>query len=260
MMSAMTTPFAPLAPAASLDHLERAVAAFDGVLAHGDLDAPVPSCPGWSLLDLTHHLGGVHRWATAAVVEKRPLDDDEIVFPDASGIRAWFLDGATTLVRTLRATPPETECWAFGPKPRTAAFWFRRQPLETVVHAWDAVGSLGTPGHLVPADLALDGIDEVRHMFYPRQVRLERIPPLARSLAVAPDDAPGDGVRWLFPAGDPLAPDAGTADAEPEAVVSGSAEDLYLLLWGRFTLDDPRFTVTGDAAAARAVLTTGLTP
>jgi uncharacterized protein (TIGR03083 family) len=254
-MAAMTTPFVPLTPAASLEHLEPAVAAFDGVLARGDLDAPVPSCPGWSLLDLTYHLGGVHRWATAAVVEKRPLDDDEIPMPDASGVRDWFLEGAATLVRTLRATPPETECWAFGPKPRTAAFWHRRQPLETVVHAWDAAGTQEAPGLRIATDLALDGIDEVRHMFYPRQVRLQRIPPLARSLAVDPDDA---DTRWLFPAGDPLAPDAG--DAEPEAVVSGSAEDLYLLLWGRFTIDDPRFTVTGDAAAARAVLSPGLTP
>jgi uncharacterized protein (TIGR03083 family) len=257
-MATMTSAFEPLTPAASLEYLEPAVAAFDGVLARGDLDAPVPSCPGWSLLDLTHHLGGVHRWATAAIVEKRSMNDDEIVFPDASGIRAWFLDGATTLVRTLRATRPETECWAFGPKPRTAAFWFRRQPLETVVHAWDAVGTQGAPGHLIPTELALDGIDEVRHMMFPRQVRLHRIPPLSRSLSIAPDDA---GARWLFPAGDPLAAsDGGTDDTTPEAVVGGSAEDLYLLLWGRYTVDDPRFTVTGDAAAARAVLAAGLTP
>jgi uncharacterized protein (TIGR03083 family) len=251
----MTAPFEPLTPAASLEYLEQAVAAFDGVLADGDLDAPVPSCPGWTLLDLTHHLGGVHRWATAAVVEKRSMNDDEIPMPDAFGARAWFLDGATTLVRTLRATPPETECWSFGPKPRRAAFWFRRQPLETAVHAWDAAGSQGVPSHPFATELALDGIDEVRHLMFPRQLRLGRIPPLRRSLAVAPD---GTTVRWLFPAGDPAA--AGADEATPDAVVSGPAEDLYLLLWGRFTVDDPRFAVTGDAEAARAVLTAGITP
>jgi len=251
----MTMPFVPLTPAASLEHLEHAVAAFDAVLADGDLDSPVPACPGWTLLDLTHHLGGVHRWATGAVVEKRSMNDDEIVFPDGFGIRAWFLDGATTLVRTLRATPPETECWSFGPKPRTAAFWFRRQPLETAVHAWDAAGSQGAPGHPFPLELALDGIDEVRHFMFPRQLRLNRIPPLTRSVALAPDEA---AARWLFPVGDPAAP--GADDQVPEAVVSGAAEDLYLLLWGRFTVDDPRFTVTGDAEAARTVLAAGLTP
>jgi hypothetical protein len=52
----------------------------------------------------------------------------------------------------------------------------------------------------------------------------------------------------------------GAAGAEPDAGVSGPAEVLNLLLWGRVTADDERLTVTGDAAAARAVLTAGLTP
>ena len=31
------------------------------------LDAPVPTCPGWTVNDLVLHIGEVHRWATAAV-------------------------------------------------------------------------------------------------------------------------------------------------------------------------------------------------
>jgi uncharacterized protein (TIGR03083 family) len=243
--------FAPLTPAASLEHLEQAVSAYDAVLAAGDLAAPVPSCPGWTLLDLTHHLGGVHRWAATAVTEKRSMNDDEIVIPDDAGTRAWFLDGATALVDVLRATPPETECWAFGPKPRVAAFWFRRQPLETAVHAWDAAGSQGLAPRPFDAALALDGIDEVRHMFFPRQLHLGRIEPLARSLAIAPDETT---TRWVFPAGD------GDDDAAPEAVVGGPADVLYLLLWGRLTLDDPRIRTEGDADAARTVLAARITP
>jgi uncharacterized protein (TIGR03083 family) len=252
-MSAMTDDaFVPLTPAASLAHLEQAVSAFDSVLADGDLDAPVPSCPGWTLLDLAHHLGGIHRWAATAITEQRSMNDDELVLPEAHGTRAWYLDGATTLVNTLRATPPETECWAFGPKPRTAAFWYRRQPLETAVHAWDAAGSQGLELEPLDADLALDGIDEVRHMFFPRQLRLERIRPLTRSLGVAPDET---STRWVFPAG-PL----DRADAEPETVVGGPADLLYLMLWGRVDADDPRLRITGDPGAAHAVLAAGITP
>jgi uncharacterized protein (TIGR03083 family) len=247
------TAFTPLPPDVSLAHLERAVTAFDALLATGDLDAPVPSCPGWTLLDLTHHLGGVHRWATAAITEQRSMNDDEIVLPDPAGTRSWFLDGATGLVRVLRETPPETECWAFGPKPRTAAFWFRRQPLETAVHTWDAAGSQGVTLEPIDAALALDGIDEVRHMFFPRQLRLKRIPPLAHSLAVAPD---GTAARWVFPAGEAAGEPADAA----EAVVSGPADVLYLLLWGRLGIDDPRVRVEGDAAVAGAVLAAGITP
>jgi uncharacterized protein (TIGR03083 family) len=251
IMATMTADaFAPLTPAASLAHLEQAVSAFDAVLAAGDFAAPVPSCPGWTLLDLTHHVGGVHRWAAAAITEKRAMNDDEIVIPDTAGTRAWFLDGATALVNVLRTTPPETECWAFGPKPRLAAFWFRRQPLETAVHAWDAAGSQGLEPHPFDIALALDGIDEVRHMFFPRQIHLGRIEPLTRSLAIAPDET---STSWVFPAGD-------SPDAAPEAVVSGPADVLYLLLWGRVTLDDPRVRVAGDEEAAGAVLAARITP
>jgi uncharacterized protein (TIGR03083 family) len=185
------------------------------------------------------------------------MNDDEIVLPDRGGTRSWFLDGATGLVRVLRETPPETEVWAFGPRPRTAAFWFRRQPLETAVHTWDAAGALGASIDPIDAALALDGIDEVRHMFFPRQVRLKRIEPLARSLAIAPAEIT---TRWLFPAGDPEAPGTASGTAEPDAVVHGSAEALYLLLWGRIRPDDARVRVEGDAAAAATVLAAGITP
>jgi uncharacterized protein (TIGR03083 family) len=241
----VTSAFAPLAPDVSLAYLEQSVTAYDALLARGDLDAPVPSCPGWTLLDLTHHLGGVHRWATTAITEQRSMNDDEIVIPDPGGTRSWFLDGATGLVRVLRATAPESACWGFGPKPRTAAFWFRRQPLETAVHTWDAAGSQGVALDAFDAALALDGIDEVRHMFYPRQLHLKRIEPVARTLAIAPEST---STRWVF------------GDGEPEAVVSGPAGALYLLLWGRIGTADERVRVEGDAAAATAVLAAGITP
>ena len=58
-----------LAALTYLAHLERAAADVAGRLESGDLDAPVPGCPGWTLTDLAHHLGGIHRWARTAVVE-----------------------------------------------------------------------------------------------------------------------------------------------------------------------------------------------
>ena len=57
------------------------------VARDAELDAPVPSCPGWSLRDLVVHLGGVDQWATHAVVEGTPTSDqkpsaDEVVGGD----------------------------------------------------------------------------------------------------------------------------------------------------------------------------------
>jgi len=106
------------------------------------------------------------------------------------------------------------------------------------------------------ADLARDGIDEVARLFFPRQVRLGRIAPLTRSLLVQPD---GAATGHLL-AGDGLDPRAAAARGPAEATVSGPAEALYLLLWGRTGLDDARLRLDGDPGAARAVLGTAIVP
>jgi uncharacterized protein (TIGR03083 family) len=238
----------PLTPADYLPHLEKAAADVAAVLETGDLDAPVHACVPWRLTDLAHHLGGVHRWARAAVVGD-PLDPAPADAPiERTAQVAWFREGADTLLATLRDTDPDTPCWTHVP-PHTAAFWFRRQAHETAVHAGDAAASQGTDHHY-GATLALDGIDEVVGSFFPRGVRIGRTPPLTHALAIAPSE----GGRWV------LAGDGGTPPDAADATVSGSAEALLLLLWHRTTLDDARLTVTGDRRAADAVLAAALTP
>jgi hypothetical protein len=48
------------------------------VASSTDPGAPVPTCPDWSLRDLVHHVGGVHRWATGFVrgAGRQPPDGD----------------------------------------------------------------------------------------------------------------------------------------------------------------------------------------
>jgi uncharacterized protein (TIGR03083 family) len=233
-----------LAPLTYLAHLERAAGDVAGRLESGDLDAPVPGCPGWTLTDLAHHLGGIHRWARIAVVEG-PSDERTVDAPsDGAALVDWFRAGASALTETLRATDPATPCWTFGPRPRSAAFWFRRQAHETVLHAHDAAASQGAAAPLDP-ELALDGVDEVVTMFFPRQRRLGRTAPLPAALGLTSTE----GGRWVL-----------GRDGDPDATVSGPAEALLLLLWHRIGLDDPRLAVSGSRAAADAVLAGALTP
>jgi hypothetical protein len=49
-------------------------------------------------------------------------------------------------------------------------------------------------------------------------------------------------------------------EASPSVTVSGPAEALALLLWGRATPADDRLTVDGDAAALDDALSRRLTP
>lgn len=238
--------FTPLTPDDHLARLGRASDAFAARLRTGDLDARVPACPGWSLTDLGRHLGGVHRWARTAVAESRsgqktfddaPVERDQLV--------DWFRAGAGSLIDTLRSAGPAAPCWTIAAEPHIAGFWFRRQAHETVLHAHDA----GVTGLMDPA-FALDGIDEVVTVMFPRQVRLGRTAPLPAALALAPDE----GGRWVL-AGDGTGP-----DPVPDATVSGPAEAVLLLLWHRTDLDDPRLTVSGSRAAADTVLAEALTP
>jgi uncharacterized protein (TIGR03083 family) len=238
-------------PGHALAELEQAVADVVDLLAEAELDLPVPSCPGWMVADLAAHLGETHLWAEHAVRVGDP-DAPEPSPPrhDRIALRAWYAESAEALLATLRANDPDTACWTFGPRPRTARFWFRRQAHEAAMHRWDLAAAVGRDvGY--PSSLAADGVDEVVTMFFPRQVRLQRMAPLQKSLAVR---AEGLGRRVL--AGDGTGAGGGPADAE----VSGSAEVLVLLLWGRLALDDPRIQLTGDRAAAAAVLSAGIVP
>jgi uncharacterized protein (TIGR03083 family) len=226
--------------------LEADAEAFAALVRSGDPDRPVRSCPGWTLRDLARHLGGIHRWATQAIRTGAPGQQPSGP-EDRGALTDWFVEGATLLLETLRATDPDAPAWTFGPHPRTASFWSRRQAQETAVHLWDARKSQGLPSPL-DADLAADGVDEVATVFFPRQVRLGRIPPLGRGVRLLLDDGPSSLL-----AGDGTDPDAPAA-----ATLAGPADRLLLALWGRAGVDGLR--VTGDPGAVQDLLAAGITP
>lgn len=247
--------YAALSHADALAHLAQRQSVFADLLSTAALDAPVPTCPGWTVTTLAHHLGAVHRWAAGAVREGRPVDREEAGPTGREALLGWYREGADEVTALLTATDEAAEVWSFGPKPRTARFWSRRQAHETAMHAEDLGLVAGTLPAL-PADLALDGVDEVVTVFFPRQVHLQRTPPLDRSLALAPD---GAGARWVLAAGGVAPEDVPDADA----TLAGPAQVLVRLLWQRVTLDEALaagVSLDGDEAAARSVLAARLTP
>src|SRR5579859_3729716 len=106
-------------------------------------DTPIPTCPGWTMRDLVRHTGGVHRWATAHVVDRllHPIDGLDPVVPvqpDDAVLVEWFVAGHAALVQALRTADPDLVCWTFLPAPSPLAFWARRQAHETAIHRVDA--------------------------------------------------------------------------------------------------------------------------
>ena len=230
---------------AYLETLDRDAQAFGELLRHSDLSHPVPDCPGWDFGDLARHLSGIHRWAIGAIVSGAP--GDEPVGPvDRDELVAWLDSGAAQLLDLLRTTDPLTPAWTFGPKPRLVEFWLRRQPHETSVHLGDARRALGVAAPVDPA-FAADGVDEVVTVLIPRQVRLERIPPLPHALHLELTDTE---TSYVLRSEDD--------QSDPAASVRGTAHEVLLALWRRKPVED--LTIEGDAASARAVFALALTP
>jgi len=193
-------------------------AALIAAVEQGPPDSPVAACPGWDLVALASHIGTTWRWATQILNERLSspgqYDQPQALAPDQAV--GWLQEGLVPLLDAVRSCPPDTPVWGFGPPPRVAAFWARRQAMETVIHRVDAELAIGRPAR-VEASLAADGVGEFVDVMLPR-LYYKQPPPAGRFVVTATDT----GDSWSL--GDP-AGEAGT--------LSGPAEDLLLELWQR---------------------------
>ncbi|MFJ5969537.1 maleylpyruvate isomerase family mycothiol-dependent enzyme [Streptomyces sp. NPDC093060] len=221
----------------------------------------VPSCPDWTVADLTRHVGSLQRWFSALLtrlVQEPPRSREvELGLPDsAHDYPRWVAAGIPQVAAVLRATDPQAPMWAWG-EDQHARFWARRMLFETLVHRVDAERSVGQES---PIDhvLATDGIDEFlvnlpdAHLFAPAVAQLK-----------------GDGETIVFQCADPgtgatgeewrvrldadgfrLLPRA--EDGEPSGArtttVRAQAADLLLLLYGRRSYQEAAFDMTGESA------------
>jgi uncharacterized protein (TIGR03083 family) len=226
--------------AGSLDSLSALARQSDDVLSRS-----VPACPGWTLEQLFGHVGSIERWAAAVVLGGKNVEEPA---PPTSGASEWFLEGTAPFFETMAALDPDAPCWNFGPPPRTAGFWLRRQAHEHAIHLFDASQASGRAAPDLGADFMLDGVDEVLAMFTPRQLRLERMQPPEKAVSF---HVPGAGNlsagNWTVGPGDAA------------ASVTAPVTDMYLGLWGRSNLEGTA-DIAGDAALALRVLRGPLTP
>ena len=142
-------------------------------LARGDLDAPVPTCPEWTLEDLLEHTGQVHRWQTEACRVDAGQFPDPATFArprgDDQSVADWFQEGVDAAVATMTAVAPGEPRWTWA-KPDggdTSDWYFRRIAQETLVHRIDAELAAGGEVSDVDATLAADGIAEMFEVFTP---------------------------------------------------------------------------------------------
>jgi uncharacterized protein (TIGR03083 family) len=222
-----------------LDGLRDAMVAFVRYADRAGLQAPVPTCPDWTVRDLVAHQGMVHRWAAALVRGEQDVDPEALEAAGRTELDPleWLRDGVIELAETLTRAPADTHALVFlndAPAPRE--FWARRQCHETTMHAVDALSAaLGRAARAeetwIDTDVAVDGIAEQLGGFRTRprsRLRCEE----DSVLVVAPDDVPDWWRVDLGPGPARTARRAGPRESG-DWVLEGSAVELYLRLWNR---------------------------
>ena len=212
--------------------------------ARTDIDAPVAHCPNWTLTDLTTHVGGVWGWAAATITTGA-----RATFPSppegarGSGLIEWAEEQGQELQMALSTADPDANCWTFG-LPRSRRFWFRRQALETAVHAWDAENAVGEPTSL-EAGLASDGIDEFLTVMLPRFMERQAGEWDGESVHLHRTDGEGE---WMVQLGPDGKVSSEQAHGKGDVALRGPASSLYLWCLNRMPADE--LEVFGDRSVA----------
>jgi Mycothiol maleylpyruvate isomerase N-terminal domain/MDMPI C-terminal domain len=230
------------------------------VLAAG-LDAPVPTCPGWTVAGLIRHVGEVYLHKTLAMrlgdfPGEQDWPTDLEALPPLDLLDRTYADLVTEL--TTRDPDSPAPSW-YRPEP-TVRFWLRRMAQETVIHRLDAElaaqAATGWAVSPVPDDIAADGVDEVLVRFlgygsttWPDEFAALQGPRLERAdgddtVVVQADEATTWTVR---PQPDHVDVRAGTG-GDVHAVVGGDPAPLLCWLWGRG--GEEQVSVSGDPAWA----------
>lgn len=214
----------------------------------GGLEAPVPSCPGWTAADLVRHVGEVYLHKVAIMRSGQFPEDWP---PDFSGEEPIALldRGYADLTAEFAARPATAPAVTWYEPEQNVAFWIRRMAQETAIHRIDA--ELAARGSVspVPDDIAADGIDEVliRMLAYGSAAWPGEYAGLAGERPAGED---GDdtivvrsgGSEWTVrPAPDHVRVGTG-AGGHVRAAVEAPPDPMLRWLWGRGT----DVTVSGD--------------
>jgi uncharacterized protein (TIGR03083 family) len=209
--------------------------------ASDQLDAPVPSCPGWTVTDLVQHVAQVYLHKTECMRLGKfpdPWPPDPGSEPPLARLDRAYAGLVAEFADRDPGSPAPT--W-YGPD-QTVGFWIRRMAQETVIHRVDAELARGPAGP-IPADLAVDGIDEVLDCFlrYGTQEWPEDFTLPAAETPPVLVKAGGHG--WSVqaaPSGVTVSPPSAGASAQ----VDGDPAAVLRWLWGR--AGDDQVTVSGD--------------
>jgi uncharacterized protein (TIGR03083 family) len=223
----------------------------------------VPSCPGWTILDLVRHVAYVYDRVLSHI--SRGITTDPGLPPITDGIPeshhipaddaiAFYDERAARLMQTFEALDPDMPAWNWAPQSKKVAFWQRRMALETAVHRWDAQMAMAR-AEPIEEKMAGDGVCEVLDTWLPTGAS-RRKGPMDR-FGVVHLAAADIQTEWFIRLRGPgialLDTDTLLDDDSPEerAYAVGPASDILLALFGRIGFDV--LEVDGDETLLEAL-------
>lgn len=224
---------------------------FGELIATGDPEAPVPTCPGWTLKQLFRHVGRGNRWAAQIISERRvsTLDPREVHDgrppDDQAGALEWLDEGAALVLKAVDQVGTDARVWTFaGAKP--AGWWIRRRVHEAVVHRTDAALALGSDIE-VPAALSADAVSEWLDLVTGMAIKRHAEPlPAGTSIHLhATDDGLGPTGEWTL-THDEDGLDWSHSHGKGSVALRGPATGLMLAITRRRTAADAGLEVFGD--------------
>jgi uncharacterized protein (TIGR03083 family) len=218
-----------------------------------DLSGAVPTCPGWSVADLTRHVGEVYLHKAAAMregAEPEPWPPPGLEGEDPLAL----VDRAYAELRAEFAKrKPQDPSGTWYKPDQSVGFWMRRMAQETVIHRIDAELGTAQPVAPVPADLAVDGIDELLNCFAAYGVT-NWSSYFADVLGASPGhtySVQTDGGSWrVRTAPVSFTVEDGASSQNPDVTVSGPPTAVLRWVWNREAADEPsQVTITGPQEA-----------
>lgn len=244
-----------MTPERYLELIEQDGRRLAAAAAAGDLDAAIPTCPGWDVRECVTHTGMVYRHKVACIrLQRRPVEADGVEQEPPPGVEllAWFDASLDALLAELRERGPDAPAYTWWPADQTVGFWFRRMAQESAVHRLDVEDGRGTPTP-IDTELAVDGVDEVLELFLaddwasldPKE--WEGVDPHAGAGGTVAVRTGGQ--VWRSTLGAETIP-LTRGDGPAEATVTGEPEAVLLWLWGR--RPDDVVSLEGDPALLAA--------
>ncbi|GAA3880602.1 maleylpyruvate isomerase family mycothiol-dependent enzyme [Saccharothrix violaceirubra] len=229
------------------DAFTAQAALFRAAVGEANPQDRVPSCPGWTFVELVLHVGrfletSLEYLRTGGTVRLRLPAPPEHVAP-----LAYLDEQLAKAAEILPVVPGNRTAWTFSPAaPDLAWVWHRRIAHEVDLRRWDAQAALRK---LVvgDADFAVDGIDESLTTLLAAKYDTDVPLSVSGKALIRLTDVPESWVVTLTPG---QVPDVRAAwpGEEADAEVVGEAQLVHYGLWGRLPLK-----ASGDPDVLRAL-------